>query len=214
MGYNYSKEWLEQRLDDVDKLLKLASTKGTITYESSVASEIQNVRFYVNNLLASIVLYYPEYRELRSLIKTWLVFDHEKDTWKLHVGHTAQNYAGRKPHSRTTAAAKYNRASLMSQQEFESVVGRPVTTSAYVHDRTIDTMDEWLRFVGHVAQASDDVLTVQCRSDVEVADLTPFRETFPTWSVEQLDRYTVRLTRTNDRSEGSRVDTLDTTNNN
>lgn len=201
MAYNYSKEWLDARKEDVVKLSEAATRRQTLEFTSDSAAQLQNQRAYVNNLLASIAVYYPHLANIRQILRTWIAYNKETGEWTLFVGPPLTQQRGRKPHSPLNlASAKYNRGTVLERKDLELLVERSASAppSSYTHDKSIDSMEEYTRFVGRVSEALGmNIQNVKARFTHELEDVEFIRNTFEPlgWSVAVEDRHTIYLTR-------------------
>lgn len=136
MAYTYDKNWLVFYKAEIDQLLELAQTETFSQVIYDTVQEARSAQSFVNNLLATVVLYQPEHAKLRTKIRTWIEYQ-PGDKWAFNVGKPNKRLRGGPPlMNRGTAIAKAR--SIAQTSGFQS--------TEFVFDHTIDSEATWERF--------------------------------------------------------------------
>ena len=91
MAYNYSKQWLDAQGELVTDLVALARSKDVASVEFDDYDKADAFRFRVRNVLASLALHYPHFKDVTRAIRTWKEIDHSTSIMRIHIG-TENNY--------------------------------------------------------------------------------------------------------------------------
>lgn len=84
MAYRYDRQLLEMNRELVEQLLKIGKEEDRYSVAYDTPQEVRAARYFINELLATIVFYRPECAEVRNRIRTWIRYGEGR--WHLFVG--------------------------------------------------------------------------------------------------------------------------------
>lgn len=198
MAYDYSKRMLVKHKDTIDQLKELLTEGSVREIAFSNADDLRLARTLINNLLACLVIYEPQWAEPRKLLRTWAHYGNglhgtpADEQWHLYVGipdgrgmpGLDHAVAGAPPGSRSMATK-------LVQVEPQEVSG----ILQYPHE--IRDQAALMKFIGwqqdHADNPHVDGLKVETR---EAAKAAPVLTNFcPAWIVEVIGETTLLFRR-------------------
>lgn len=85
MAYDYSRRFLDRYQDLTKALEEIYNNRQTREMVFDRPDDLAIARNTINNLLASLALYYPSYRAMRQTIRTWSRYGTD-ERWHLYIG--------------------------------------------------------------------------------------------------------------------------------
>lgn len=97
MAYDYSPAFLEANAEAVQLLRQAGLERKTVAWACDSADHVKSVQYWLCNLLASLAMHDPQFREVRFGIRTWVELDNESGKWQVNVGPKRPKQRGARP---------------------------------------------------------------------------------------------------------------------
>lgn len=184
MAYNYDREQLWIHQATVKDLKELAATGEVSHVVCETPRDLRREQRLVNNLLAVMSLYVPDYREIRDRIRTWSEYREADDKWILYVGRPDRKLAGNKPQHLARGVP----------------LGFNQSTAERVHidyPGTINRAEQLDSLGNFLAEQPKQVLSVKVNFAMAITNLSGFDwvTQFGWTDIEQIDTFNIRFRR-------------------
>jgi hypothetical protein len=186
MGYDYSLAFLSKHHQLVLELVKVAQTGEVLSFQSEHWEKIRQRHQLVRSVLANMAHNMPEWKDIRTTIRTWTEHTPDKQ-FKLLVGSPAHKVTGRPPAP----------ASVEWREKYVSTLDVR-TDGAFVWPTKITTDSELREFVEEIPKIPEVSHTIRARfespGEAEVAYLNDLLNSWG-WKVVMVEGENVQFRR-------------------
>lgn len=92
MGYNDSKEWIDEQADNVKMLVEIVRVGGVSEVVFDNSRDALYYQQYISNIRRGLQIHYPQYSDVALAVRTWRVNDYDNGKFVVYVGIPAGNY--------------------------------------------------------------------------------------------------------------------------
>lgn len=182
MGYNESRQWLDEQQEVIASLVNIAKVKGVSQVTHDNLHDALRYQFFIQNVKRGLQIHYPHYADVALAIRTWIDRDYDNQRFTVNVGIPSGNYF--KP--------RKGKAQKNKHLPPPTVQGRPPVAVRTGYGVGLDTKWDITEAMLAASTKPDGEETFECEDtqDADLVALTPIIRTNADGLKAQLIRFT------------------------